>query len=142
MKFSSAAPTCDESVCLDKAYLLLIYHLKPFWRLPAYIVCSDNPSSVSQIAVEEGGAPSAQTSKVIALLLHVLDQLPTCKSGHSPRLIVGDTLLPVVRRMCPDVRNVVAKPGGQVCQSRERGPIDPQLQQGAPLNFKFLTKSN
>jgi hypothetical protein len=121
------------------AYLLLIYRFKPFWRLPAYVVCSDNPSSMSGIAVEESGAPSAQTSKVIALLLHVSDQLPTCESGRSPRLIVGYPLMPVVCRMCLDVRNVVAKPEGQVCQSRERGPIDPHLRQGAPLNFEFLT---
>jgi len=109
--------TCVQSVCLDMVYLLLIYRLKPFWRLPAYIVRRDNPSSVSRIAVEEGGAPSAQTSKVIALLLHVSDQFPTCKSGRSPRLIVGDTLMPVVHRMCSDVRNVVTKPGGQVCRN-------------------------
>ena len=131
--------TCVQSVCLDMAYLLLIYCLKPFWQLPAYVVRSDNPSSMSRIAVEESGAPSAQTSKVIALLLHVSDQLPTCKSGRSPRLIVGDPLMPVVRRMCSDVRNVVEKRGGQVCRSQERGPIDPHLRQGTPLNFEFLT---
>ncbi len=107
--------------------LLLIYRLEPLRQLPSYVVRSNNPGSVSRIAVEEGGAPLAQTAKVVTLLLHVSGQLPTSKRGGSPGLLVGDPFMPVVCPMCADVGNVVAEPGSQVCRRGKRGPINAHL---------------
>ena len=89
----------------------------------------------------ETGSPT-QTVKVVTLLLHVSDQLPTSKCGGSPGLIVGNPFMPVVCRMCVDARNVVAEPGSQVCQRGKRGPINDHLRQATPLNFKSLAYPN
>ena len=121
--------------------MLLIYRLQPFGfgGLPSHVVRRNHPSSVTRVAVEQGRAPSAQAAEVICLMLHVSHQLPTRKCGCSPRLIMSNSLVFVVSRVCADVWNVVAKPSPQICRARIRGPVNAHLGESSTLNLKFLT---
>jgi hypothetical protein len=62
------------------------------------------------VGINEESAPPAEATKISPFLFDVSDQLPTCKRGSATELMMSNTLVCVVCRVCPDARDLIPEP--------------------------------